>query len=56
MFIVMKKQHCPSCGIKGNLWKRKPEVRVCPGCSTYFNEFGIVAESNNATDDEVLFS
>ncbi|MBR9682332.1 MAG: hypothetical protein GOV02_01530 [Candidatus Aenigmarchaeota archaeon] len=55
MFIVMTKNHCPSCGIKGDLWKRKPEVRICPGCNTYFNEFGIVVESM-VDNDEVSFS
>lgn len=54
MFMVIDKEHCPACGVKGQVWKKQPEVRVCPGCSTFFNEFGIVVESHS--DDEVSFS
>jgi len=56
MFIVTTKNNCPSCGIKGTIWKRKPEVRICPGCNTYFNEFGIVVEAVKDDEEEVSFS
>ncbi len=51
MFIFVGEKNCPSCGSKGNKWKKKPEVLNCPNCNSYFNEFGIVIES----DKEVSF-
>ncbi len=43
MFLMVGENRCPSCGIAGKLWKKKPEVYRCPSCSTIFNEFGVVS-------------
>jgi len=41
MYLIGKKI-CPSCGIRGERWKKNPDVLICPSCKTFFNEFGVV--------------
>jgi len=41
---MIGKKRCPSCGIKGKIWKKDPDIFVCPTCKTFFNKFGIVLE------------
>jgi len=53
MFIFVSGNNCPSCGARGKKWKQNPEVLICPQCSSYFNEFGVVIESQKP--EEVLF-
>ncbi len=53
MYLIGKRR-CPACGIKGKLWKRKPEVFICPTCSSVFNEFGVVLESQMEKQDNVF--
>ena len=43
MYLIGKKR-CPTCGIKGKIWKREPEIFICPNCSVIFNDFGIILE------------
>jgi len=43
---------CPTCGIKGKLWKRNPNIFRCPTCNSFFNEFGIIIESSKEKGDE----
>ncbi|MFH1473715.1 MAG: hypothetical protein ABIE55_02370 [Candidatus Aenigmatarchaeota archaeon] len=43
MYMIGKKI-CPLCGVKGNTWKKDRNVFVCPSCSSFFNDFGIVLE------------
>ncbi|NOZ81574.1 MAG: hypothetical protein GXO63_00255 [Candidatus Micrarchaeota archaeon] len=43
MFLMVGENRCPSCGIVGETWKKKPEVFKCPSCNAIFNEFGIIA-------------
>jgi len=43
---------CPACGIKGKLWKRKPNIFRCPDCNSFFNEFGLILESQVGKGDE----
>jgi len=43
MYLIGKKR-CPICGVKGKIWKKDIKVFVCPNCSSFFNEFGIVLE------------
>jgi ribosomal protein L37AE/L43A len=50
MYLIGK-QRCPSCGIKGKVWKKEPRVFHCPICKTFFNEFGIVLESQITKED-----
>lgn len=44
MYLIGKRR-CPSCGIKGKIWKKEPDVFVCPSCKAFFSEFGIILES-----------
>lgn len=44
MFTMISGKRCPACGITGKIWKKKPEVFICPICETIFNEFGFVTE------------
>jgi len=44
LYLIGKKR-CPNCGIKGKIWKRKPDIFVCSKCNSFFNEFGIILES-----------
>lgn len=43
-FMLIGTDKCPNCGVKGKQWKKKPEVFVCPTCSAFYNEFGMVLE------------
>jgi len=43
---------CPACGIKGKIWKRKPNIFRCPACSTFYNEFGLILESQVGKEGE----
>ena len=52
MFVVVSKEHCPVCGVKGKKWSKDPLVFTCPVCKSYFNEFGIVIESVIQEKDE----
>ena len=54
MFVLIGKKRCPSCGVVGKLWKRRPEVLICPTCNSYFNEFGIVLETQMEQEESML--
>lgn len=41
----MFKGKCPLCGTRGILWKKKPEIFVCPSCESVFSHFGFVLEA-----------
>jgi len=43
---------CPSCGIKGKIWKKKPNIFRCPTCNAFYNEFGLILESQMGRGDE----
>lgn len=47
----MFKDRCPLCNTAGKKWNRKPEVWVCPNCSSLFSKFGIVLESEKELVD-----
>ena len=53
MYLIGRKR-CPSCGIKGNVWKRSPEILVCPFCKTFFNEFGVVLERQVEKEELIM--
>ena len=38
-------ERCPLCGTNGRVWNKKPEVFICPNCSSLFSEFGLVMEA-----------
>ncbi|MFH1445266.1 MAG: hypothetical protein ABIF08_02170 [Nanoarchaeota archaeon] len=42
---------CPLCGTSGKNWQKKPEVFVCPSCSSVFSRFGLVLETQNETQE-----
>lgn len=44
MYLIGKKR-CPFCGIRGGRWKKNPDILICPICKTFFNEFGVVLET-----------
>jgi hypothetical protein len=46
MYLIGKGR-CPSCGIKGRMWKKSPEIFRCPTCNSFFNEFGMILESRS---------
>jgi len=50
MYLIGKRR-CPSCGIKGKVWRKELKVYVCPDCKALFNEFGIILESQNRRED-----
>ncbi len=52
MYLIGKKR-CPNCGVKGKLWKKNPDVFVCPDCKTFFNEFGIILEPEIKKEDVI---
>ncbi len=54
MFIMIGSKRCPTCGVQGRKWKRKPEVLICPECSAFFNEFGFIIEPQS--EKKVLFT
>ncbi len=49
----MFKANCPMCGTHGRIWNNKPEVFICPNCSTLYSRFGIVIESEE--DEKINF-
>jgi ribosomal protein L37AE/L43A len=51
MMYLIGKRRCPNCGVKGKIWRRKPDVFVCPNCNTFFSEFGIVLELFKKEED-----
>lgn len=53
MFIFISEKNCPTYGSKGEKWKKKPDVFVCPQCHSYYNEFGVILESQK--NEEVTF-
>jgi len=53
MYLVGRRR-CPTCGIRGKIWKRKPKIFVCPNCNAIFNDFGIILEP--IFEKEVEFS
>jgi ribosomal protein L37AE/L43A len=50
MYFIGKKR-CPACGIKVKIWKKQLNVYICPGCKAFFNEFGIILESQDRRED-----
>lgn len=54
MFMLIGEKRCPTCGVTGKKWKKSPEVLICPQCNAFFNEFGIIVESQ--IEKEVAFS
>jgi ribosomal protein S27E len=44
MFFMIGDKKCPNCGVEGKLWKKAPEVFVCPMCSSIFNKFGLIVD------------
>jgi rubrerythrin len=51
MYLIGKGR-CPTCGIRGKVWKRNPSIFRCPTCNSFFNEFGLVIESQQERGDE----
>lgn len=49
---MIGKGRCPACGIKGKMWKKAPDIFRCPTCSTFFNEFGLIVESQLEKGEE----
>ncbi len=35
---------CPRCGTNGKLWKKNPDIFICPNCSTIYSNYGTVLE------------
>ena len=52
MYLIGKRR-CPSCGVRGERWKKNPDVFICPSCNAFFNEFGIILESQTEKEDVV---
>jgi ribosomal protein L37AE/L43A len=52
MMYLIGKGMCPSCGIRGKIWKKSPDIFRCPSCSSFYNEFGLVVEPKIAKGDE----
>jgi len=52
MYLIGKKI-CPACGIRGERWKKNPDILICPICKTFFNEFGVVLESGTGKEGMV---
>lgn len=52
MYLIGKRR-CPSCGVKGDRWKENPDVFICPSCSAFFNEFGIILEPKIEKEDMI---
>ncbi len=40
----MFKGKCHMCGTVGKVWNKRPEVFLCPSCSSVFSDFGVVKE------------
>jgi len=43
----MFKNKCPFCGTFGKTWSKKPDVFICPNCTTVFSVFGVIAQSES---------
>jgi len=41
----MFKGKCPLCGTSGKIWKKNPQVFICPNCKSIFSDFGLILES-----------
>ncbi len=52
MYLIGKRR-CPNCGVKGKLWRRKPNVYICPNCKTFFSDFGIVLSSRVREEEDL---
>jgi hypothetical protein len=50
MYLIGKRL-CPTCGIKGKIWKKNPDISICLRCKVFFNEFGIILESHIEKED-----
>jgi len=48
--MIIGKKKCPTCGIEGKSWRKNPDVFICPKCSTFYNEFGLVFQGNKNED------
>jgi len=53
MFMIVEPKKCPSCTTSGKIWKKNPEIFVCPNCSTVFNEFGILIVNEEEKEMQV---
>ena len=42
---------CPVCGTDGKVWNKAPQVFVCPRCSTFYSEYGLVFEAEEEPTD-----
>lgn len=51
MFMVVGEEKCPSCGVSGKIWKKNPELYICPACNTIFHEFGLLVQRMKAEND-----
>jgi len=51
MYLIGKGR-CPACGIKGKVWKRKPNIFRCPTCNAFYNEFGLILEIRGGKEGE----
>lgn len=49
MYLIGNKK-CPQCGAKCKMWKKGTNVFMCPTCSLFFNDFGIVLQPENKKD------
>ena len=52
MYIIIGKKRCPNCGVEGGIWKKRPEVLVCPLCNSFYNEFGVVLSSQVEREED----
>lgn len=55
MFMVVGENKCPACGVSGNVWKRKPELFICPSCNTIFHEFGLLFQGMKLEKNSNMF-
>lgn len=51
MYLIGKGR-CPACGVKGKVWKRRPNIFRCSTCNAFFNEFGLILEFRGGKEDE----
>ncbi len=54
MFMVVGEDKCPSCGVSGKVWKKKPELYICPSCNTIFHEFGLLFQGARQDRNNML--
>ena len=52
MFMAPFDQTCPACGARGQLWNSEPEAFVCPRCSLFFSNFGVLLEVGEAEEHD----